>query len=285
MNSNHFPIFPDLALARRLELHEAWSSTEHARVQAELYPQSGAATMPIAGGYAVFCGKRSPLSEAYGLGLNAPVTTRDLDAIQSFYRGRVKQVTVRVCPLADPTLLSSLGAHGYTISDFMNVFVRDLAAEDEELTRKPGVEIRVASLEEARQWFERMGAGGDWAEPDGVSFMLIRTVIKAGARLFLAWQDGQPVAGGGLEIHEGLAALMAADTLPAYRNRGIHTDLVNARLAAAAESGCDLAVVHTDPGTISQNNVLRAGFQLVYTSARVVKALDGTQVKGSTHEY
>ena len=37
------------------------------------------------------------------------------------------------------------------------------------------------------------------------------------------------------------AALMAADTLPAYRKRGLHTLLLHARLAAATAAGCDLA--------------------------------------------
>jgi GNAT superfamily N-acetyltransferase len=58
---------------------------------------------------------------------------------------------------------------------------------------------------------------------------------------------------------------MAADTLPAFRSRGIHTALVHARLAAAREAGCDLAMVHTRPGAVSQRNILRAGFQLAYT--------------------
>ena len=34
-------LFPDFALARRLEFHEAWSSSEHARTQARLYPETG----------------------------------------------------------------------------------------------------------------------------------------------------------------------------------------------------------------------------------------------------
>ena len=85
-----------------------------------------------------------------------------------------------------------------------------------------------------------------------------------------AWIDGQPAGGGALEIHDGVAALMAADTLPAYRKRGLHTLLLHARLAAATAAGCDLALVHTAPGSASQNNVLRAGFQLAYTALTLV---------------
>ena len=82
--------------------------------------------------------------------------------------------------------------------------------------------------------------------------------------------DGQLVGGGGLEIHNGLAGLMAAGTLPAFRKRGVHTALLYARLAAATKAGCDLAMIHTRPGAESQRNVLRAGFQMVYTVTTMV---------------
>jgi GNAT superfamily N-acetyltransferase len=70
-----------------------------------------------------------------------------------------------------------------------------------------------------------------------------------------------------------VAALMAADTLPAFRHQGIHTALMQARLAKAVEAGCDLAMVHAAPGGQSEGNILRSGFQLAYTSVSLVKAL------------
>ena len=105
-----------------------------------------------------------------------------------------------------------------------------------------------------------------------MAFMTIRCTLKSDTRLFLAWLNGQPVGGGALEIHAGVAALLAAETLPAFRKRGIHTALMYARLAAAADAGCDLAMVHTRPGAASQRNVLRAGFQLVYTVDTMVSS-------------
>ena len=145
------------------------------------------------------------------------------------------------------------------------VYACQIDALDDELPSIPDLSIQVATLEEARPWFEQDGAGGDWAEPDGLAFMLIRCTLKPETRLFLAWRNRRPVSGGALEIHNGVAALMAAGTQPAFRNQGIHTALLRARLMAAVEAGCDLAMVHTRPGAVSQRNVLRAGFQLVYT--------------------
>ena len=148
----------------------------------------------------------------------------------------------------------------------MNVFARSLDGLDGDQPALSGVRVGIAPAEEARGWFERYGADGDWAEPDGVAFMTIRTAQKADTQLFLAWIDGQPAGGGALEIHDGVAALMAADTLPAYRKRGLHTLLLHARLAAATAAGCDLALVHTAPSA-SQNNAA-GGLQLACTALR-----------------
>ena len=59
---------------------------------------------------------------------------------------------------------------------------------------------------------------------------------------------------------------MAASTLPPFRNQGIHAALLHARLTAAREASCNLAMVHTRPGAASQRNVLRTGFALMYTT-------------------
>ena len=263
-------LFPDLTLAQRIERHEAWSSSEHARTQARLYPETGAISQPIADGRAVYCGKRSLMSQVYGWGLAGPVLAADLDRIEAFYQGRTPRVRVRVCPLAYPSLLRLLGDRGYTVQDHMNLFAHPMESLGEEPFRVPGLSIRIATPEDARLWFEPTAAGLDLAEPDGPTFMTIRCTLKADTRLFLAWLDGQPVGGGGLEIHDGVASLMAADTLPAFRSRGIHTALVYARLAAAREAGCDLAMVSTRPGAVSQRNIQRAGFHLAYTLSTLV---------------
>ena len=154
----------------------------------------------------------------------------------------------------------------------MNVFARHVDALEDELPALPGVSIQIATPDEASLWFEQDGASGDWTEPDGLAFMLIRCTLKLETGLYLAWRNGRPVSGGGLEMHNGVAALMAAGTRPAFRNQGLHTALLHARLMAAINAGCDLAMVHTRPGAGSQRNVLRAGFQLMYTVDTMVSS-------------
>ena len=71
-------------------------------------------------------------------------------------------------------------------------------------------------------------------------------------------------------IHEGVAEFGGASTRPAFRQRGVQTALLHARMDAAREAGCDLALVVTAPGEDSQRNVERAGFRLAYTKVVVV---------------
>jgi len=141
-------IFPDLTLARRLELHEAWSSIEHARIQAQLYSETGASILPLSSGGAVFCGRKSPLSQVYGWGLHGPVSAADMDSIESFYARRDQRVRVCACPFADPSLFYLLGERRYSVQDFMNVYVRAAEVPDEAPVA-PDYSIRIATPVEA----------------------------------------------------------------------------------------------------------------------------------------
>ena len=54
----------------------------------------------------------------------------------------------------------------------------------------------------------------------------------------------------------------------------MQTALLSHRLAEAVRRGCDIAVVTTEPGSKSQENVQKAGFALLYARAVLVKQLD-----------
>ena len=75
-----------------------------------------------------------------------------------------------------------------------------------------------------------------------------------------------------MRLDGGLAQLSGASTLPAYRRRGVQTALLGERLRWAASQGCDLAVVTTQPGSKSQQNAVRRGFDRLYTRAVLVKS-------------
>ncbi|MFY9569846.1 MAG: GNAT family N-acetyltransferase, partial [Blastocatellia bacterium] len=96
-------LFADLALARRLETTDALAGVEFARAWARSSSYTGEVVLPVAGGYAGFGGVESPLTQAFGLGLNGPVTEVDLSALEEFYRSHGSAVNIETCPLADPS--------------------------------------------------------------------------------------------------------------------------------------------------------------------------------------
>lgn len=51
----------------------------------------------------------------------------------------------------------------------------------------------------------------------------------------------------------------------------MQTVLLSARLVDAAAAGCEVAVIVTQPGSKSQQNSQRRGFDLLYTGATLVK--------------
>jgi N-acetylglutamate synthase-like GNAT family acetyltransferase len=92
-----------------------------------------------------------------------------------------------------------------------------------------------------------------------------------GTSRLLARLDGVVAGGASLYLREGIAMLCGAATLPASRRRGVQSALLHARLAQARTAGCDLAVVTTQPGSKSQENVQKAGFELIYSRAILVR--------------
>jgi GNAT superfamily N-acetyltransferase len=106
------------------------------------------------------------------------------------------------------------------------------------------------------------------AQPELSAFMHdfgLVTARSRGCHCFVAELDGRLVATGAVALHGGVALLAGASTLPAWRGRGAQTALLAARLAFAAERGCDLAMMGAAPGSTSQTNAERQGFRVAYT--------------------
>jgi GNAT superfamily N-acetyltransferase len=82
---------------------------------------------------------------------------------------------------------------------------------------------------------------------------------------FLAELDGDRVAAGGLTLHDRVALLAGASTIPEARRKGAQNALLDARLRFAALRGCDIAMMCALPGSASQRNAERHGFRIAYT--------------------
>jgi GNAT superfamily N-acetyltransferase len=90
---------------------------------------------------------------------------------------------------------------------------------------------------------------------------------------YLARVNGAVAGGGTIILRDGVAGLFGASTLQAYRNRGVQTALLRRRIMRAAEAGCDLVVCLAQPGSSSQRNVVRHGFEVLYTRVKFERDL------------
>ena len=255
-------IHADQALARRIEAAEA------ANARGCSAPPS-CPVLEIAGGCAIFAGVDSPLTQAVGIGLNGPVTTQELTALEAFFRSRGARVSLDLCPLADASLIAELSERGYRAAEFNNVLVKSLAGMEIVLTPR----IRRAVAAETDLWSHTVGSGYfEQSELTGDEMNVGRAIFHMpGAICYLsAAETGEPAGGGALAIHSGLATLFADSTVAPFRRAGLHRELIAARLNEAAAQGCDLATASTLPGSGSQRNYERLGFQVVYTRITLV---------------
>ena len=118
--------------------------------------------------------------------------------------------------------------------------------------------------------------GRESVAADDMQLVMARAAVaQPEVRCYLARSGDTPVGVGALRVHEGCAILFSAATTPTFRRRGVHTALVAARLAAAEEAGCDLAVALPLPGSDSERNLERAGFRSAYTRLVTVRRAAG----------
>ncbi len=268
-----------IELARRIELAEAQAAVGGAETMRCLRPQSGTAVDPIAGGFAIYCGANSPTTQAVGMGLDGPVSEEEFDRLENFYRRRSEPVRVETCPLADASLIGHFGKRGYRVTEFSNVMALPLdgAYRAQNQSEPPrGLVIEQVDHGQVDLWTLTVSQG--FAEKGPVVPEIVEVMrmfaLSPGVECYLARVDGKAAGGGTLAIRDGVAGLFGASTLPAFRKRGVQTALLHARLARAAEAGCDLAVCLAQPGSTSQRNVVRQGFTVLYTRVKFERDLE-----------
>jgi GNAT superfamily N-acetyltransferase len=260
----------DLALARRIELAEARAAVGAAEAMERQRPEGGAVVEAIAGGFAVYCGANSPVTQAIGLGLDGVVSPQEFDCLEAFYRTRGEPVRVETCPMADASLVEQFGKRKYRVTEFTNVMARRLCAPFVRHDSAHGISIEKVAPEHIDLWTLTVAQGFAENLPVSQEILDIMRVFASVPQVecYLARVDGAVAGGATLAIREGVAGLFGASTLPAFRNRGVQTALLRARLNCAANAGCDLAVCLAHPGSASQRNVMRQDFAVCYTRVK-----------------
>ncbi len=188
---------------------------------------------------------------------------------------------IELSTLAQAGLAARLTRRGYQLAGFENVLGLPLPLPGT-VALADGVEVAESPAEELDLWLDVVVTGFAHPDDQGVAAneqfpreALERVIGDLGSSQgfvrYLARREGEPAGGASLRLFEGVAQLAGAATLPAHRRRGVQSSLLATRLARAAAAGCELAVVTTEPGSKSQQNVQRQGFELLYSRAVLVR--------------
>jgi GNAT superfamily N-acetyltransferase len=150
------------------------------------------------------------------------------------------------------------------------VLFLDLHSARIEKANNPELAVRRAANRDADAY--AMAAGEGWREAGDLAAVvgeLARIMFAARGYVgFMVEKQGQVVATAGLVVNDGVALFAGASTVPEGRGQGAQAMLLSARLSYAAELGCDLAMIVTEPGGGSQRNAERAGFRIGYTRTK-----------------
>jgi len=210
-----------LELARGIELAEAEAAVGCAERLKSAHGDGTGAVAEVGGGYAIYCGANSPVTQAVGLGLNGAVSKEEFDQLEEFYFGRKETVRVETCPMADGSLIEHYRERGYHVSEFSNVMVRPV--EKTNAAALPdGIEIQKAADGEIDLWTLTVSQGFAEHFPVTQELLGIMRMFAEGknTECYFAKVDGKIAGGATVALRGRIAGLFGASTLPAFRNRG-----------------------------------------------------------------
>lgn len=273
-------LFCDIEFAGRIERAEAELISALARATHARTGAGDGFVRAIGGGVAAFAEADSPFNKVAGVGFAGVPGAAEWEAIESAFAERDAMTQVELAHLADPEIAPLLSDRGYRLEGYENVLGLDLCDVAEPVL-PPGIEVRRSGAEEFDSWLAVVVEASVRPDTDGLPWHdeFPRAVIEnahrdsaaAGVMRYVALRDGVFAGGAELNVVGGVAQFAGAATAPEHRRRGVQTALLSARLVDAAAEGCEVAVITTQPGSKSQQNAQRRGFDLLYTRATQVK--------------
>ncbi|HEX3370647.1 MAG TPA: hypothetical protein VHS56_13795, partial [Candidatus Cybelea sp.] len=188
------------------------------------------------------------------------VEAEEIARLTAFFESRNATPRVFVTPLSDPSLATGLARAGYAPGEYENVLVSD---DFETYSRR---DDRVSVATNLDDWAAASMKGflGDEAEGGDPRVGLI--LASSEGTVALAGRDGETIASTAIMSVRGECAFFfAGATVPEFRRRGWHLALVRDRIARARHAGVRVMRATARPGTASERNFRRSGFEVLYT--------------------
>lgn len=255
----------DRDIVRRAERAAADIARSHAAAFVANDPAHPAAAEEFDGGALIAFGPGRYVNRAMAVGLGGTDADTAVAAVTDFYASRGLSPSLELSPWAPAELVELLGAAGFRVQWFRNVYVRDLAdlpppdATQIEAVTELTARIRKHIIsDEAAEGSESRRISDEYCDA---------AALVPGSTDYMALVDGAPAACASITVVDGVAQLGGANTLQAFRGRGLQSALVTQRLHAAAAAQCSLATATALPDGQSARNLERLGFTLLYTQA------------------
>jgi ribosomal protein S18 acetylase RimI-like enzyme len=225
--------------------------------------------VPVAGGYAI-CLQGSAIEYGLGVGISRPLRQDDLRIVDEFYGSRALASRLELHPQVAVRDGALIERWGYRYERSLTMLEREIASDP---PSPAGLMVETLTSRKA-EWTEVVAAAtSDAVEPDELDRLRRTTQACASAANALVGirVDGRLVGGGALGVIGDAAFLFCAAVLPGFRRRGIHTALINARLAIGHSRGATFAFLTAPPGSAAEHSARAAGFTATYVRRRLRK--------------
>ncbi len=181
-----------------------------------------------------------------------------------------------VSPATAAAVPMQLAARGYEIESSRAALFCGLDVADSLAAPNPEFVIEPASGDLLALWQTTSAAGWGHETPAARrasdAFARAAAVVDGDNLVVVSdSRDGRPVGCASMTVSGRIATLGGMSTLPSERRRGVQAALILHRLRTAAALGCDLATSSAEPGSNSERNLVRHGFErrfLVETHVR-----------------
>lgn len=248
----------------RVLFARACDAARFARVIRDHDPVWRSETFPLAGGQVVLWGAGLYVNRVFGLGVARPVGVDDFERLEARGAAVGVDAAIEMTPATDPVARAASAARDYLHVGSVHALRRRL---DDAYDLQRGTSIAIEPAGRQLDVWQQTSAEG-WghvdagarrasdafaaaaAEVDGDGFVLARDAV-----------DGRPVGCASVTVTGGIATLGAMATLPGERGRGVQSALLRHRLRYARSLGCEVAITTVAPGSASERNVLRHGFE------------------------
>jgi len=268
-------------LAKRIEKGEANIHKLFTELHRSTVAGSQAQYQEIGSGVAAYISPLSPLTQAFGLGFELKIEEIPslVAEVNDFYIKCQATAAIELSHTTPVAIATELIRQGYLLTEYSAVLIKAITATLPPMPHTNDFDIQPVAATQITEVAQVVSIGFGIEEPNFlaelIQFFELSTKIPD-AYPFCATVNETIVGGGNLFLYEDIAFLAGASVLTAYRGRGIQTALIAKRLQYAAQNGARWAVVATEPGSISQKNFLRQGFQTSYARNKFTRPLPAT---------